>query len=123
MSFLSMDQFKPNHIISVSFSHLIRINIGIYDRIVIYGGDMPPPARGCPTRGRAGVTGIYYYSILLLNNLNNKVILLALLSQDIFTIDKRLLADLSIDVIHLLLVDAYTVCLDHLAALSLGWEH
>ena len=25
---------------------------------------MPPPARGCPTIGRAGVAGIYYYSII-----------------------------------------------------------
>ena len=52
-----MYQNHKNHIISASSI------IGMYDRMVIYGGDMPPPARGCPTIGRAGVTGIYYYSI------------------------------------------------------------
>ena len=42
MSFLSMDLSKPYHI-SVSSNHMIRINIGIYDRIVIYSGDPRPP--------------------------------------------------------------------------------
>jgi hypothetical protein len=35
-------------------SRLISL-IQNYDR---YIGDMPPPARGCPTVGRVGVTGI-----------------------------------------------------------------
>ena len=51
--------------------------------------------------------------------LDDEIVLFAFLGKDVSAVDERLLADLGIDVGHLLLVDAHTVCLDHLAALSL----
>ena len=52
-------------------------------------------------------------------NFNNEVVLLSLLGKYLLTVDKRLATNLSINVSYLLLVDADTICLNHLAALSL----
>ena len=53
----------------------------------MYGGDMPPTARGC-LRQQAGVTGIHYHSIGALCNFNNEVVLLALLRKDVLSVDE-----------------------------------
>ena len=55
----------------------------------------------------------------LLYNLDDEVVLLSLLCKDVLAVDERLFSDLCIDVCNLLLVDAYTICLNHLAALAL----
>lgn len=71
-----------------------------------------------PTGGR-GFPEYHTNKRVILSNLYDKVVLLSLLRKNILAIDERLLTDLSIDVADFLLVDAYAVRLDHLAALSL----
>ena len=55
--------------------------------MMVYGGDMPPPARGCPRRGRGAPEYIIILSELS-DNFNDKVVLLTLLCEDVLAVDE-----------------------------------
>ena len=51
------------------------------------------------------------------------IVFLAFLDEDVLAVDDVFLGEVSGDVVHLLLVEAESVLLNHLACFAFGWEN